>query len=354
MAKSISKNDLETIRSSERLCLFAHYNQDNIVAEYVFNYLASLKEAGFITVVTSTSKISDSDTIRLEKYCLRAITRENEGLDFGGWIALYTTFQPIQAHVLLLTNDSVYGPTSSLTNFMDRLWGGSNADFFGAVESFEGEPHLQSWFLALRPAAYSSTAFQRLMARPMLDLENKLEIVRHYEVGLTRALIEDGLRYEAAFSPANHGGIAQRYPYNPSHVLWKEMMEDGVPFVKVDLLRRNPFRVPDLEKAYAWLQENNPEFLQSIKDDLSIRGCPTPGVAKKYRSNSIVYEPWLRWIILKDYRDRFGKKSLWRWPNELMFGVLLLFAKVHRRTSTLLADGRGFDPRRHVRSTTER
>ncbi len=292
--------DEHRIRQVRRVCLFAHYHQDGIVAVHVLHYLRALRDAGFVTVVLSTASLDTEGCDALRNAGADVILRENRGMDFGGWIEACRRFFPLRADLLLLANDSVYGPLSDLSAFVDRLLA-HEADFYGAVESQEIAPHLQSWFVMLRPAAYRSRAFTELMCTPMPEMADKLALVTRYEVGLTQHLAAAGLRYYAAFSLRGRDGIARRYPYNPAHLLWREMIDAGVPFVKIELLRLNRMRVTDTAAWPIVVGSHTPDLVAMIEADLTVRRpLPRPGFGMMSAWPQI-YWPEIRATIVSDY-----------------------------------------------------
>ncbi|MEG8026189.1 hypothetical protein QP162_20785 [Sphingomonas aurantiaca] len=133
--------DLERLRRARRLCLFAHYHQDAVVAEHVLRYLQALGAAGFTVLVLSTSPLPDAECAKLRAVGAEVALRENRGMDFGGWIEACLELFPIEAELLLLANDSVYAPLGDLPAFVETLVD-TEADFYGALESLEVAPHL--------------------------------------------------------------------------------------------------------------------------------------------------------------------------------------------------------------------
>lgn len=327
---SISTIDERRIRDAARLCLFAHYHQDGWVAAHTLHYLRALRNAGFVTVVLSTAKLRPDALNDLRAVGAEVILRENTGMDFGGWIEACIRFFPIKAQLLLLANDSVYGPLTNLSSFIDHLLS-HDADFYGAVESLEIAPHLQSWFILLRPEAYRSSAFSALMCTPMQAMSNKLALVLKYEIGLSQALASAGLRYYAAFSFDEQQVIARRHPYNPAHILWREVIETGVPFLKVELLRLNRMRVVDAVKWRSVVASRDPLLASMIQQDLDHRGVePLPrfGAMSAW---PFIYWPELRRTVLSDYRSS-SKRGDWRDSLHLVaLRILVAFAVVPRR-----------------------
>ena len=67
------------------LCLFAHFDKDSIVDDYVLHYLAKLKELPFSIIFISASPLGGGEQAKLAGCCDDVIVRPNAGLDFGSW-----------------------------------------------------------------------------------------------------------------------------------------------------------------------------------------------------------------------------------------------------------------------------
>lgn len=243
----------------QNVCLFAHFDKGDRLDDYVLRYLAMLDELNFTTILISTSRLSPADIARARPLCADIILRENTGLDFASWSAGFAKHSPAIKGRLLLANDSVYGPIGNLGNALKRLTC-TAADFYGMVESIEIAPHLQSWFLLFEPWVVHDRTFTSFLAQPFSTM-TKGQIIERAEVGLSSRLVGAGFRYHALYLASQEGWIARHYPMNPTHFLWRELvLDNGVPFLKVELLRTNPM---DLETP-----EDILSFLRSIDDNM--------------------------------------------------------------------------------------
>lgn len=299
----------DDIRSAPRVCFFAHYHPHGIAAPHVLIYLEALRAAGFAVVILSTATMEPAERDKLAAACAVLVLRENHGLDFGGWIEAVARFFPLSAEFLLFANDSVYAPFGDLLAFIARLTA-VPADFYGAVQSYEAGDHLQSWFLLLRPAAYRSSAFLHLMGAPIPPGMSKQDIIMTYEVGLTAALVGQGLRFHAAYSPKRSGRIAQERPFNPTHLLWRQLIErDRIPFLKIELLRDDPARIADLEDWHAVATRLAPDLAAAVVQDVARRRT-FAGHDRGERWNwslyvdRAVYWPETRGFMLRDHALR--------------------------------------------------
>lgn len=250
------------------VCLFAHFDKHDRVAEYVLRYLREIKELGFSIVFISTSRLPRTETERLGVDCSDVILRENTGLDFASWSTGFAKHEPAITGRLLLANDSVYGPIGSLATAFDRLTR-APADFYGFLESIECTPHLQSWFLVFEPHIVRNRAFKAILSQNFSTM-TKQEIIFNGELRLSQQLVRAGFKYHALYA-TNRSGLAARFvPINPAQIMWRELLlYERIPFLKVELLRDNPLNLEDQETILSVVQSIDRSMYRSIKDHLS-------------------------------------------------------------------------------------
>ena len=233
----------------KRVALFAHYDGQAEVRPYVSFFLRALKEVCAEIRFVSTALLSDAELDRVRPYCSSVVSLiENRGYDFGMWQHELGSLELTGVDELILTNSSFFGPICPLAPILDQM-GRAECDFWGMTDTFEIDWHLQSYFLVFKQAALSSSAFATFF-KSVLPYKNKEQLIRSYELGLSRFLIEQGLR-AAAFipvgawlsSPEARTKLARRRR-NPTLFQPLALIAAGMPFVKVQLLRDNPLGVP--------------------------------------------------------------------------------------------------------------
>lgn len=253
-------------KSRKKLCLFAHYDRNNIIDDYVIYYLEQLHAANFETIVVSTSEeLSSSSIERARPFCREIVVRENVGYDFGSWkVGLEHAGYLSAYECLLLANDSVYGPLSDLTEFLEAMQGG-NLDACGATDSFQIRYHVQSYFLVFQPAVFLSECFARYWTE-LPYYRFKKTVIWNCELGLSQRLSRAGFRLGAlieykTLKQSHRTAVDQaesklfmRRPVNPTLHLWKLLISDyGFPFVKAELLRDNPKKIESVQNWYEFL-----------------------------------------------------------------------------------------------------
>jgi lipopolysaccharide biosynthesis protein len=227
--------------TERRVCLFAQYNAGARLPAHVLHSWRRLREAGFAVHAALSGKVAldaaDRDVV--DALGVMVWPRPNVGLDFGAWAMLVAAGVAAGADEVLLANDSVLGPFAPLGPIMRRMAG---YDAWGMVASREGRPHLQSWFVLMTRAAFEAEAVRRLWRQNWAAM-GKDEVIVHGEFGLAAAFAAAGLDVGAVWRRPFGLRPSRVVATNPMHFHWREVLDAGVPFVKRDLVERNPVRI---------------------------------------------------------------------------------------------------------------
>ena len=226
------------------MCLFAHFSTQPRLSASVLHYLVQLTRCGLSVHValSGTERLADQDREILDGLGIAAYPRPNHGLDFGAWQHLIRLGCADRADTILLANDSVFGPVSELAPIFDTMQA-RGRDVWGMVESHEVSWHLQSWFICLKASSMARPAIARVFDLPFSQM-SKAEIILHGEIGLGTAIRAEELSWSACL-PDRRRGLRKLVAVNPMHVDWISVLACGrVPFIKVELLRDNPARIP--------------------------------------------------------------------------------------------------------------
>jgi GT2 family glycosyltransferase len=249
--------------SGERpLLIYVHWDGGGQVRPDVLEQLrAYWPHADLVFVSAAPALLEQSATMaQLRELCAVVLVRSNEGYDFGSWQAglAFCRRWIDRAPLLILTNDSCYGPLHNLDGLFEQLEA-CQADVMGLTESTAIRAHLQSYFMAYRPRVFRTTLFwtfwQQISVWP-----SKIDLVRACEVGWSEILSNAGFRLEALYLAGEHGNV--------THTHWRELLEElRFPFLKTELLRLNPIR-QDIDAWYPVASACNPQVARMIRDHL--------------------------------------------------------------------------------------
>jgi lipopolysaccharide biosynthesis protein len=127
-------------------------------------------------------------------------------------------------------------------------------DFWGMTDSFEISWHLQSYFIVFKRPVLQSSAIGQFF-HSVLPYRDKDQLIRSYEIGMTKFVCEQGFRPAAYVpfaswekTPARAKRLCRKRQ-NPTCFHPMRLIEAGMPLVKCQLLRDNPGRL-DMAPIY--------------------------------------------------------------------------------------------------------
>jgi hypothetical protein len=289
----------------ESVVLFTHFDRQGQLAKHVVSYVRALHRNGFSVVfVSNTGHRLQTNLTLLQPFCRAIVARRNVGYDFGAireMLAMLDLPRP-ETERLLIVNDSVYGPLVPMTDILRRA-DLEEADFWGLTESWQHRYHLQSYFLLVNRHVMLNPAWQTFWDN-VRQVSSKRWVIHRYEIGLTQTLLRAGIRCRSLWpyhellahvintateidSSANdplqqmralanqrlRSAVAKRAPLNPTSDLWRQLLLTGFPFLKVELLRKNPTGVPDIADWRAVLAKLADADCTMIEQDLRQQMC---------------------------------------------------------------------------------
>ena len=278
-----------------RALVYAHHDRDGVFDPHVVESLRRYRPLMDHVTLVSTAARQLTDEAR--PFVDRFIARDNIGYDFCSWRAGLESLAPLDRFdEVVCANDSVYGPLFDLAPaFADSRV--AAADLWGMCLSEQGTrrrgrvacPHVQSWWFAMRKRLLTSPAFAEFW-NAVAPTATKDDLVDCYEIGLSEHFARSGFRIAGLYDAATAGPVtwrellphlslwhparsrrhlrkARRTPHNPSELVWKRLLDAGVPFVKVGLFRVNHYGL-DLDHVLAGLEAGTPYDVGLIRAHL--------------------------------------------------------------------------------------
>ncbi|HEV7339309.1 MAG TPA: rhamnan synthesis F family protein [Bosea sp. (in: a-proteobacteria)] len=231
---------LQLLPTGNEVALFVTHSPDGRLKPHLRHYLEALSKEGIdiVLIVAADQPFQDAEEW-LRPLVKGLFVRENSGLDFAAWAHLLRRHRELNnAQTLYMLNDSLIGPTNQADfhKLVSRIRD-SEADIVGMTENRERGWHIQSYFLAIKRGALSSFAFHQFML-DVVSFDDKDDVINNFEVQFAPVLIAAGLKVEALFSsPSIH---------NPTIYHWRELLDEGFPFIKVMTIRDD---IPGADKT---------------------------------------------------------------------------------------------------------
>ena len=173
----------------KRLAIFAGYDKDNIIDDYVIYYIKELKKIADIIYV-SDCNITDNELKKINDYCIHIINGRHEEYDFGSYKRgyLYAKENNILKNYdyLIFCNDSCYGPFFNFQEIIQNMES-KNTDVWGIfkyLKDIDFEEHLQSYFLSMKKNVFLSYCYSNFILSVKKE-ENKKDIIKNYEIGMS-------------------------------------------------------------------------------------------------------------------------------------------------------------------------
>jgi CDP-glycerol glycerophosphotransferase (TagB/SpsB family) len=259
-------------RPLRRICLFAGYDRDGIVDDYVLAYVAELARHADVYYLADC-RMRDGELDKLAPHVRAAWSQPHGKYDFGSYSELVRRigWKAISEYdELLLVNDSCYllRPLDTVFSAMDGRacdWWGLQATKGiaatrsipddrsklpipmeavrgGLLDSFEQEYqydfHVGSYFVAARKPVIGDPGFRKMLDS-VAPQDTKKSLVLKYEVGLTRYLVARGHAFDTF--------VTSLYPFHPLFTNWYFcLLDEGFPLLKRYLLAENHYGIPHL------------------------------------------------------------------------------------------------------------
>ena len=238
----------------KRLFLFAFYDPQGVVGEAALRYLEVLHAFGDIVLATDCDLLpGEADKLTP---LVKSFTAARHGeYDFGSYKRAFSQADVADYDVVYLVNDSVVGPLYPLEPYLQRMEALGTDAFALALHPSRRGPHLQSWFIGLKPLVFQADWFREFLGS-VTAVGSKEEVCERYENGLARLL--------KAHSIPNAGlyELRGKSVYNAVG----RLARCGFPFLKKSSFTRHGGSLgPAVEKALA---KSEPAMAQAIQADM--------------------------------------------------------------------------------------
>ena len=292
-----------------RACLFAGYDRDGIVDDYVVDYLRELARHADVFYLAD-GVLEPGELDKLGGITMGAWSVPHAAYDFGSWSLLardLVGWERIDSYdEVILANDSCFlvRPLDDVLAELDARacdwWGlqatsmDFNEDVVGVDASMPLDEaraqligprrwsdvrylHLSSYFMVLRRPVLDDAGFRFRLDTVCGQLSKQL-VVEKYEIGIGRYLMDAGYAFETLADAL--------YPFHPMYSRRTfDHVAAGFPLVKRNFLAENPRDIPAFEAWPEWLIAAAPDAsLEHIRASIA-RVSPDDRVRRSVLTN---------------------------------------------------------------------
>lgn len=228
------------ISDIKRICLFAGYNSNGIVEDYVCYYLQELSKISDVYYFAD-NKIQQEELEKITPYVKGAYGYHHGKYDFGSWqelINIISWEKLAEYDELILTNDSVFGPLYNFKDFIESIEKDKEWDLCGINTAYDFHTwHLSSYFLIFRKSGFLSDTFKEHINSVEKE-DNVKKVIEKYEIGLSRKMVEAGLTVKNAVKFSKN-----------IYISWRNFYLAGSPLIKRKIFNDELFLIC---KTFGW------------------------------------------------------------------------------------------------------
>lgn len=281
-----------------RIAVFAHYDKDSCIEDYVVYYLKELKKIANIIIFVSDCDLTDEELQKISGIADRSIAKKHGEYDFGSYKRGYQYLKEAgfltNCEELIFSNDSCFGPLvpfKEVWNEMDTR----DCDFWGITqyEDKNTRLHVQSYFLVFRKTVVDSHVLDHFINS--VKHENcKMDVIQKYEIGLSQTLLKNNFKMQTFCTCDVSPEVA-----NAAYLL----RQPPRVFVKAMLIKNNFHWLTKWILNKLWLYMNINYNLQMITD-YALRFNDQNILRKVKNLKRAIFRP----KIIKNQVYIFGKK----------------------------------------------
>lgn len=228
---------------SKKIAIFAHWDPDNLIDDYVVYYLQELKKVANIVFVSDCT-LPDKELAKIEPLVIQSIAHRHGEYDFGSYKRGFLNSKDILVGYdeLIFANDSCYGPFFPFADLWKEM-DARSCDYWGLFKHLDPTInlwHIQSYFLVFKKSVFLSPCFSNFM-KNIGPEKKKDDVILKYEVGLSNLLNQAGFHGVALCPPSSKNETHQKRTYELT-------LQHHLPVLKKAVLSKNPCREPFVYK----------------------------------------------------------------------------------------------------------
>ena len=183
-----------------RYAVFAGFNANGTIDDYVITYLKGLDEVtdGIVYIADSSLKEGELKKLKYLNILYTSHIRHQE-YDWGSYKRGFNWLKENgylkNADELIFANDSCYAPITSFKPMFNEMSKRDNLDFWGDLQNTQFSNHIQSYFIVFRKKIINSKSFASFINQ-VTHHDDTREYITKYETKLTPFLENIGYKWD--------------------------------------------------------------------------------------------------------------------------------------------------------------
>ena len=196
----IALTSLYFYNTPTRYAIFAGYNANQTIPNYVITYLKGLNDVTDGIVYIADSTIKDGELKRLKDInILYTQHTRHEEYDWGSYKRGYNWLKQNgyleKADEIIFANDSCYAPISSFKPMFKEMSKRDNLDFWGDLQNTQFNTHIQSYFFVVRNKLINSKSFSKFL-NTVKHHPRSADYITNYEIKFTPLFESLGYKWD--------------------------------------------------------------------------------------------------------------------------------------------------------------
>lgn len=325
-------------QDAKRLSIFAYYDADGVVDDYVIYLLEQVGAHCAKQIVVVNGALLPEAEKRLRACCTQLMIRPNEGFDVTAYQEAFLQAEDVEQYEeVLFYNQTVFGPVCPLGPMFESM-AQQDVDFWGLTRhkgahsaSWDTNvaiaPHVQSYFFAVRKSLFMAPAFYEYWEN-LPKIESYWDAVGKHEVLFTEHFKNIGYTWDVYL----HTEDLEAYNDYPLMGMPTELLARGCPFVKRKsfLCNRHSYSTVPQGAAprmlYDWMCEKTQYPIALIVQNL----LRTSDIATLQDAMTLVYD-------VRASRGKAGKNVVVLWfAQDALAPVLCRAAQALQKDTSMI------------------
>lgn len=254
-------------KSFKRLAVFASFNKDGLILDYVVYYLKELKKVVDGIIFVTDNPILPTELEKIKDFIVYAECQRHEEYDFGSykrgffWAKKNGLLKDCEE--LVFCNDSCYGPVYPFSEMFEEM-ATRSCDFWGMTQNIQIAEHIQSYFLVFKKNIFKSRYFIKFMKKikPQSSVQ---KVIKKYEVGLSQHLLKHGFIADSYIEYKQNNNYP--YIYNLCQSRFPIfLLKNKAPLIKVKAITKNNYSFDGINALIEYVKNKNKHVYELLKE----------------------------------------------------------------------------------------